>query len=561
SILEDAQGKIWVGTSGGLNRIDPSNDKILQITEKHGLPNDVIASIQQDGNGQLWVSTNKGLSRIDINNFENGGPTAHNRIRNFDVFDGLQSNEFSMNAGLRAREGWMYFGGINGFNVFHPDSVRDNPFIPQIAVTGFQKFNRNFEFATHISETEEIHLSYKDYVFSFEFAALNFRAPGKNQYAYIMEGFETDWNFVGSKRTASYTNLDPGSYTFRVRASNNDDIWNTDGVKIAVVIHPPFWMTWWFRIAVVILLLSVTYVIYRRRVYAIELRKRELENEVRERTFEVVEKNKMLDEQNSQLAMKNQQIREQQAQIIQSKKMASLGQMVAGIAHEVNNPLTFVIGNIQQIKETCDQLKSRPDDGSGVFKKLHAEMMPSLEGSMVGGMRIKAIIDNLKRFSNLNESDWKLISLEDNLDIICDLFIKQYDFVTIEKKYNGLPAVYCNTAEINQALVNILTNAVQAIQDRGLKEGQIDLSTSTQTVEQNEYVVVSIRDNGIGMSSAVMDKIYDPFFTTRDVGSGRGLGLTEAYGIVQRHHGKIEVWSEVGKGSEFTVYLPVRKRP
>ncbi|MFQ5605195.1 MAG: two-component regulator propeller domain-containing protein [bacterium] len=246
-IFEDNSETIWVGTEGGLNRFDPKTRRFNRYTEKDGLPNDNICGILEDASGNLWLSTKKGVSKFNPKS---------KTFRNYDVYDGLQSNEFNRGAFFNSRNGEMFFGGVNGFNSFYPDSIEDNPTIPPVVITDFQIANKTIKISPdgstplikHISETDEIVLSYKDDVFSFEFAALDYNSPEKNEYAYKMEGFDEDWYYSETRRFATYTNLDPGKYIFRVKASNNDGVWNETGTAIKIIITPPFWQTWWFQI-------------------------------------------------------------------------------------------------------------------------------------------------------------------------------------------------------------------------------------------------------------------------------------------------------------------------
>ena len=251
SIYEDQSGWLWFGTlGGGLNRFDREQEAFICYREKNGLPSNIIYGILEDERGHLWLSTNKGLSKFD--------PVTET-FKNYDARDGLQSNQFGEGAYHKSRSGEMFFGGINGFNAFHPDSIKDNSHLPPIVITDFQIFNKSvplkrdsleestgsFLLDKHISETEAITLSYRESVFSFEFAALHFSAPEKNKYAYMMEGFDAAWNHVGNRRLATYTNLDPGDYVFRVKGSNKDGIWNEAGASIKITITPPWWKTWW----------------------------------------------------------------------------------------------------------------------------------------------------------------------------------------------------------------------------------------------------------------------------------------------------------------------------
>lgn len=568
SMHEDRAGFLWIGTSGGLNRFDIGSESFTRFTEKDGLPNDAIFGILDDGKGHLWLSSNKGLSRFDPNGANRGGNgKSTGTFRNYDVADGLQSNEFNQGAYWRARDGHMFFGGINGFNVFHPDSIRENRIVPPIVLTGFKKFNKDVQLDKNISVTEEIELSYRDYVFSFEFAALNFCSTEKNTYAYLMEGFDKEWNYVGNRRFASYTNLNPGEYVFRVKGANSDGVWNEQGASVRIVIAPPFWQTWWFRIVIASFIFGVAFGIYSLRISNIEKQKNLLEVQVRERTREILEKNKILDQQNTELADKNQQIRHQQAEIIQSRKMTALGQMVAGIAHEINNPLTFVKGNLDHFRQTLHEfIKSKEYDAlpGGMKEMIRNDLIPAVHSSLVGSNRIKDIVENLKRFSAINESEWKEADVNSHIEIIIDLFIRKHTDITIIKDYGDLPLLWCFVSDLNQCFVNILNNSVQAIRDAENRHilahggGMIRVKTEKDISGGIEVIRIRFSDNGVGIPQNIQEKIFDPFFTTRETGSGKGLGLTEAFGIIQKHRGRIEVISEEKNGSEFVVTLPLR---
>lgn len=239
-LFESARdSSLWIGTAAGLNRLrrEGAHIRFQQFRERDGLPNEVIYGILEDEAGRLWVSTNRGLCRL---HFENGKLV----VRAFTVDDGLQSNEFNQNAYHRGPSGDMFFGGINGFNAFHPDSVRDDARPPRVAITDFKILNQSLAPAL-LHRQAPLALSHNELVFSIEFAALNFTLPEKNQYAYMMEGFDAGWIHSGSRRFVTYTNLDAGAYTFHVKASNHDGVWNEHGAALKLVIAPPPWRTWW----------------------------------------------------------------------------------------------------------------------------------------------------------------------------------------------------------------------------------------------------------------------------------------------------------------------------
>lgn len=277
SILETSDGTIWIGTLlGGLNRFDPETETFRHYTQNQGLPSDAIYGILPDREGGLWMSTSRGISRFD--------PRAET-FRNYDRSDGLQGFEFNPGAYFLSSHGRMYFGGIRGFNVFDPARVEDNPLVPPVVITAFKKFNQVER--KDLTGGEEITLNYTDNFISFEFSALDYSAPEKNQYAYQLVGFDKDWVYAGNRRYASYTNLRGGRYTFRVIGSNQDGIWNETGASIDIVVIPPIWERWWFIGSVGLLLASGAIAGYRYRVVRIQIQNRQLEEQVRERTQEI----------------------------------------------------------------------------------------------------------------------------------------------------------------------------------------------------------------------------------------------------------------------------------
>ncbi len=261
-------GVLWIGTHRGLNRFDRSSGRFTVYTVEDGLPNDAIVAILPDNEGNLWLATMGGdLSRF---NPQTGV------FRHYNAGDGLQGGHFIIGAAYRSPGGEMFFGGSNGFNAFYPTEIKDNAHIPPIVLTAFRKFDQVMEFKTPLVAVREITLTYKDNFFAFEFAALDYTDPARNQYAYQLEGFDRDWIACGSRRYASYTNLPPGKYTFRVKGSNNDGIWNEAGLAVQIIITPPFWATWWFRgllVAVIGGVLGLTYRVRAQNIAA--LRERE----------------------------------------------------------------------------------------------------------------------------------------------------------------------------------------------------------------------------------------------------------------------------------------------
>jgi ligand-binding sensor domain-containing protein len=255
TINQDHQGNLWIGTfSGGLNLFEESNDSFISYKESDGLPDNIVSGILGDDHNNLWVSTGRGLAFMD---------SKTKKFRSYTVSDGLQDYQFNINACFKTQKGEFLFGGNNGFTLFVPEVIRQvdsNKFPPNVALTDFKIFNKTVvpqeqgsPLKEQINETKKVVLSHDQSVLTFEFSALNFIQPEKNQYAYRLQGFEEDWNVVGNKRSATYTNIEPGKYTFQVKASNNDGVWNEDGVSLAIEITPPFWGTWWFQTVMTLL--------------------------------------------------------------------------------------------------------------------------------------------------------------------------------------------------------------------------------------------------------------------------------------------------------------------
>jgi serine phosphatase RsbU (regulator of sigma subunit) len=312
ALFVDSKGRFWIGTAGGLNLCNRADNTFRAFRVKDGLPSDAIYGILEDNQGNLWLSTANGLSKFNPDK---------KIFKNYFSDDGLQSNQFKEHAYVRLKSGEMAFGGVNGVNIFNPQNIRDNTFVPPVVITDFRIFNQSVPISKRsilrqdISITKEITLSYSQSVISFDFAALNYEVPEKNQYAYMMEGFEQKWNYVQDQKNATYTNLDPGEYIFKVKASNNDGVWNQKGTYLKIIIKPPFWKTWWFNTLCIIGLILLVFSIILYRDSKIKEQKKELERQVKERTSEIVQKNEELEAQTENLRTANNEIREKEQKL------------------------------------------------------------------------------------------------------------------------------------------------------------------------------------------------------------------------------------------------------
>ncbi len=314
-LMQDRAGTIWVGTAGGLNRMQI--DAAGKVRFRHyrmtdGLSDDGVAAMLEDDIGNLWVSTNTGLSRLDLRT---------DRWRNYSAADGTIEGAYFDGSAVRAPDGTLYFGGFNGITAFHPEAISDNRIAPRAMITGFEIFNRPVE-KSHpgllkgpIERTSDITLSAADSVFTLEFVALHFAAPERNLFAYQLEGFDKDWVGTDAARHfATYTNLDPGSYTFRVKAANKDGVWNTEAATLMIHILPPWWKTWWFRTAAALLVVGGAAGAYRARLSGLRRQKALLEHQVGARTVEIEQQNRLLEQQKCELEERRREAERERAE-------------------------------------------------------------------------------------------------------------------------------------------------------------------------------------------------------------------------------------------------------
>ncbi len=502
--FEDSKKNLWIGTIGGLNVFNREDSTFSHYNQEHGLPNNQINGILEDDHGNLWISTNKGISK-----FVNGINRPKNLVfKNYDISDGLQGDEFRPRSFCKDKKGRMYFGGRNGFNIFHPDSLPENPYIPPVIITKFLLFNKSVKIGTkdsplkrHINLTKEIILSYKHSAITFEYAALNFVVPGKNQYAYMLEGFDRDWNYVENKREATYTNLNPGTYTFRVKGSNNDGVWNEKGVSLKIIITPPFWKTIWFRFSMIIFVILFAYSIYEIRVRNIVAYGRELEFKVAERTKDL-----------------------------------------EGFAYIASHDLKAPLRGINQLAEWISE------DYTKVLDKKGKESLRMIRNRT---KRMNNMIEGILEYSRVGRTEEKAekIDLNKLLKDVIDL-LSPPDNIKI-KVENKLPKYKADRTRLSQVFQNLLSNAIKYIDK---PKGIIKVGC---TEEKSEWKF-SVSDNGPGIEEKYFEKIFDIFQTleSRESDKSTGIGLTIVKKIIDLYKGRIWLESEINKGTTFYFTLP-----
>lgn len=509
---------LWIGTEGyGLYAYHREGGELTRYGQDDGLPNEVVYGILAEADPNLWLSTNKGLCKFNTNT---------GQVKNYDVYDGLQSNEFNYGAYFQTSEKELVFGGAKGFNIFYPANIRDNPFVPPVVITGFRIKNQTEHLQQflvgEIKGKEYLELKHEQNIISFDFVALNYSQPEKNQYAYMLEGFDEDWNYIGNNRTATYTNLNHGSYTFRVKGSNNDQVWNEKGVAIDVVILPPYWQTWWaYSLYVIAFVLSMLLA----RKYTM---------------MRIQDKN----------ALKLERIEKENVERVNQMKM----QFFTNISHEFRTPLTLIIDPLERL------IKTGKFDHS-VSKKL--AIMQSNASVLI--RLINQLLDFRKHeFGKLvlraSEGDVASFVKE-----VCQSFKEQARQHKIDFKVNKPPfPVNCwfDKGKLEEILYNLLSNAFKHTPDKGYIHitirGLADWSNSECDKGAVEIVV---QDNGKGMSPKSAKYIFDRFYQLEhsggDKNTGTGIGLSLTKNLVELHQGEITVSSEVGKGTCFFVRLPL----
>jgi ligand-binding sensor domain-containing protein/signal transduction histidine kinase len=602
TIYEDAQGVLWLGTAGGLNRFDPEAQTSTLFREKDGLPNNVIYGIVGDDKGNLWCSTNRGIFRYNPN-----AQRGEKAFQNYDVTDGLQSNEFNAGAYHRGHSGHIYFGGINGFSTFYPDSVHRNDYIPPVILTGFKTFNETFETERAIGTMKEIEIPEDKNVLTFEFTALNFTLPEKNVYAYQLENFDKGWIYCGARREATYTNLSGGTYVFRVKAANNDGVWNDEGTSIRVVILPHWWKRWWANIIWATIIGLGIFLTYKWRVRAIEERNKVLEQTVAERTQEVQRQvailndlaqeielaNTELQDRNSQVESKNVQLAEVNSQL--ARNNALLDQTLDEL-HSLNQDLENRIlqrtGELRVAKEALEKSLVQEKEINNLRARLIASISHEFRTPITVIQSSCGILQRYigkmndeqrsKQFTHIEESSKRLVNILDSVIMMSTIenrplrlmpadVVKRTeelvsDFNLLETQGYGDEAhkidfgtnvssavINIDEESLRQILSNLLSNAV--------KFSPPKTHVCIDFTQKEKTVLWTVKDEGMGIGEEDKPYVFDLFYRSEQNESstiqGVGLGLSIVKKLVETLRG--EVWFETaeGKGTTFYVELPI----
>jgi ligand-binding sensor domain-containing protein/signal transduction histidine kinase len=572
-IFEDHNGTLWIGSSGGLHQM-VNRKKFISYTVRDGLPVDFVQGILEDAKGNLWLGTSKGLSVFN--------PTTK-KFKTFDESDGLLSNELRRKAFFKSKTGQMFIGG-RGVNTFFPDSIASNPNTPSVYITDLKVFNQSIKpnaadgiLKNDIAVTKEIFLEPEHSFFTIHYVGVNFTSSYKNQYAYMLEGFEDNWINVGTQRFATFTNLDPGNYVFRVQASNNDGLWNEEGASLIIHVLPPWWKTWWARSLFVLSFIGLGALTFSIRTKRILIANRELEDAVSEKTLElrranmalrkseeqIIEKNKRLTAQSEELAAQNEELLQSQEEVSAQRDLVArqnenlemevskrtnelvdynqqLEQFAFIAAHNLRAPVARILG----LGQLLEMVENTPEKKDEIYPKL-VQTAHELDG-------VVKDLNTILYFRKNSESQLTLVNLATEVAKIKGFLEREIanthtrivtDFAQVENISTVKPY-------LESILYNLINNAIKYRDPDRLPV----IHVRTEKSENEICLIVS--DNGLGIDmTAFREKLFTLYSRFHTHVEGKGLGLYLVKTQITALGGRIEIQSEVNKGTTFKVYF------
>ncbi len=498
SLLVDTKGQLWIGTENGLSVIDFETEEFTNYSRETGFSIDAVHSMGEDKNGFLWLGTNSGLIRFNPESKD---------YRIFTQADGIQGDVFYANNGITSQSGEMWFGGTKGMNSFFPEDIELNDNVPDIKLTSIKQGGVNADFGKAPERLKKINLDWKDNFFEFEFIAFDYMNPERNQYAYMVEGLDTDWYYSGNRNYGRYAGIPPGNYTLRLKGSNNDGVWNKEGTSIEVNVLSPPWLRWWaYLIYAVVIMTSV--MIYH---------KMQTEKFLREK--KTTERLKELDRLKDDF--------------------------LANTSHELRTPLNGIIGLAESLID-------------GVAGEMSSVAIKNLRMIVLSGRRLASLVNDILDFSKLKYKELNLDLQPVNLHSIVDVIItiikgsNNNDNVEILNRIDtDFRLVLADENRIQQIFYNLIGNSVKFTE-----EGLIVIDA----VLEDEFVRISVSDTGIGIPEDKQESIFKSFeqvdSSTERTYGGTGLGLAITKQLIELHNGSISVRSKYGDGTTMIFTLP-----
>lgn len=600
SVCHDSKNNLWLGTYGnGFNKMvineETNKERFINYNESHGLADNIVYAILEDHSGTLWLSTDNGLSRFD---------PSDRTFRNYYTSDGLQSNQFYWSASFKNKNGKLYFGNMNGLNTFYPDRITESKSAPNTIITDFKIYNQSVKVGElyegrvvlerSIVSTADIVLSYKSREFSIEFSALDFDQPEKISYAYKMVNFDEHWvNVPASRRFAIYTNIKGGEYIFMVRATNKDGLSDALPYKLKITIIPPFWETWWFKVVAVISVIALILLYVRYRIYTLQVQKKKLERQVKERTAKIEEqkeellsqaehlletnlqlekRQEQIEGQKEQLEKQNSEILEQRDRLIElNKKVQQINQQqlkfFTHISHEFRTPLTLITTPLEQIIHDLKEENSLKGKLLSIYKNtqrlLHLiNQLMEIRKVETGKIELKTVKRDIVKFIKNISQSFTSLAVQRNID---------FTITTDQKSLE----MFFDTDKVENILYNILSNAFKYTPEKG--KISINLSLSERNTGDNEtisvvdkhhyknlnikkYIELSITDNGPGIEAGHIKDIFRRFYRINSQLNynikGTGIGLFLVKELIKAHKGLLYVRSKPGIGTVFFVLIP-----
>lgn len=577
SIWIDAHHDIWLATDGGLMRISGTPQKpVFHFPAKeHGLADTMVYGVLGDSEENIWVSTNQGLARLD---------TEEMQATWFDVAHGLQSNEFNQGAFSKGPSGRLFFGGINGLNAFFPHEIvsHDNP--PELALKRIKILNQPFQSDQPVSMLEHLELNHQQSVVSFVYVALNFNNPNRNQYAHQLEGFDRDWVFTGNKHDVTYTNLDPGLYRFRVKASSDGHVWSTKPLDLTIRVLPPPWLTWWAYTLYGMLALALAIGIPWFRIRQLKVRERVLAEMVDEKTSELQKANLELGSVNQDLLATTRRLKQTQHNLIEAAHLAGMAEIASTVLHNVGNTLNSlnvstellceslsqsretallkdVVATLQQHENDLPEFLQNDPKGQKIPKILellerrmassHEVLKTEIRSLKTHIQRIRDIVSDQQPYTRAHQIMERIPLkpfLEELLDAERDWLKKRQ--IELETQFQDGLFVRVQRFKLINILSHIVRNSVRALQaidpPRHLK---IQMRRAPEG-----RILIQIEDNGVGMSDQMLQ---EAFLAGHSTWEGRGLGLHYCGNAIKEMGGEIVADSPgVGKGATFKLFLP-----
>ncbi len=571
---------LWIGTDDGLNLLNTEDESFTVYTIENELASNSIYAMQIDGAGNLWVSSNKGISKFDPLSLQ---------CRNYDDQDGLQGSEFNHNSCYTTNQGEMLFGGIAGYNTFYPEQIKDNEYKPEIVITDFSILNEkmlpsaaNSPLTKHISRTDTIILSHKRNTFSFEFVALNYTDSEKNEYRYLLENFDDQWVYAGTRRYANYTNVPPGKYRFRVIGSNNDGVWNYEGRSIMLIINPPFWNTWYFISLMVLLGLVLVYMLIYIRTRRLQRMKSVLERLVTSRTHQLENEKSRVEAANSEITNQKEEIEKQHNLLIKRNREITLAKTELDI---LNKELRSINAHLEDIvtERTSDLRKlnkkliganneldrfiyrASHDLKGPIARLLGLTMIAKMDKNeheldgyidliQKNAVEMNRAINKLNSVHQINKRAIRAVKVDFSA-LIVD--VKQRLAKYIDLQPVSIKVVIAKDLELHSdaiLLIVILENLIEnALMFKRLDV--VNVKISLRHLDHGYYL--EVEDDGLGIPSDQHYRIFDMFFRGSEKSIGSGLGLYLVKKAVEKLHGRIELSSVENQYTRFGISIPV----